>query len=342
MLAFDKEQEGQRARVASYFDAYNVAQIETFTQQSDRARNELSMYYQQWLRTNNLLASARALKEQAAGSETAASTALALQMLQLQMVNDANGGTPATGAGLQLQVDWATQIDANELRNQVDAAVTTLTSQLASLEQKITESSEALLSGDNFVGLNATMPLDSALVQAIAEAYPTLSQSGVFSNTELVDATASFVAAGQAQAAQYLNLVDNGVLPSDESLTAPLGQTIASLEDELRNLQRQLEVEQERSKQISRARDTAWESVTALDNKRTELQLARAAANSEVRLSSSAVPVDEPVARLSLALSLALAGIGGLMFGVALAFVLELTGVRPLRMARTTPAAAAA
>ena len=71
-LAFIKEQEGQRARVSAYLDAYNAAQVDTFTQQNDRLRSELRMYYDQWLRTNSLLTAARTLQDQVARQRPAA------------------------------------------------------------------------------------------------------------------------------------------------------------------------------------------------------------------------------------------------------------------------------
>ena len=64
VLAFSKEQEGQRARVAAYLDAYNAAQVDTFAGQSDRNRAQLRTYYDQWLRTNSLLTAARTLAAQ--------------------------------------------------------------------------------------------------------------------------------------------------------------------------------------------------------------------------------------------------------------------------------------
>ena len=98
-LPFIKEQEGQRARVAAYLDAYNAAQVDTFTEQNDRLRTELRMYYDQWLRTNSLLAAARTLQDQVASSasgDTLAGSALALQVLNLQMVNAAATTPPQT------------------------------------------------------------------------------------------------------------------------------------------------------------------------------------------------------------------------------------------------------
>jgi uncharacterized protein involved in exopolysaccharide biosynthesis len=373
VLAFSKEQEGQRARIAAYLDAYNAAQVDTFTEQNNRFRAELRMYYDQLLRTNSLLVAARTLQEQVASGDTAAAgSALALQVLNLQMVNAAAATPPqpstqyltpgqlqtqqttplqgqqgqsqeqkrplqiqleqqpVQGTPLQIQLDGSnaagTATSAADLRSQVDATVASLESQLAALEQNIAELNQSLLSGDSFQELNATVPEDSALAQAIAGAYPSLFQSGVFSATALQPYSSALFAAGQAQAAQFLALAENGTLPTASSPDAPMSATIAQLEEQLRTLQGQIEVERGRNLQFTQLRDLTWESVKALSNKQAELQLARAAANSEVRLSSLAVPLDEPVPQVSLIPSLALAAAFGLLLGIAVAFARELVG----------------
>ena len=168
------------------------------------------------------------------------------------------------------------------------------------------------------------MPADSALVQAIADAYPSLFQSGVFSGTALQPDSNALFAAGQAQAAQFLAQAESDTLPTANSPDAPMAATIAQLEEQLRTLQGQIEVERGRNLQFTEQRDLAWESVKALSNKQAELQLARAAANSEVRLSSLAVPLDEPVPHVSLTFSLALAAVVGLLLGIVVAFLREL------------------
>ena len=170
------------------------------------------------------------------------------------------------------------------------------------------------------------MPADSTLVQAIADAYPSLFQTGVFSGTTGQANSDALFAAGQAQAARFLDLADAGVLPTVDSPDAPMASTIAQLEEQLRTLQGQIEVERAHNLQFTQQRDLAWESVQALSNKQAELQLARAAANSEVRLSSLAVPLNEPVPQGSLTTSLAIAAIVGLLLGVLVAFMRELPG----------------
>jgi hypothetical protein len=226
---------------------------------------------------------------------------------------------------VQLAVPDVGAISASDLQKQIDATVTSLEGQLAAIERNIAQLNESMLSGSNFENLNATVPLDSELAQAIANAYPALFNSGVFSSTAWQTNSDALLAAGQAQAAKLLDLADASALPTVNSPDAPLTNTIAQLEEQLRALRRQIEVENARRLQFAQQRDLAWESVQALSNKQAELQLARAAANSEVRLSGRAVPLDEPVPQLSLTSSLILAAFAGLLLGVIVAFVREFT-----------------
>jgi hypothetical protein len=370
VLAFSKEQEGQRARVAAYLDALNAAQVDTFTGQSDSLRSELRMYYDQWLRTSSLLSAARTLQQQVAdsagntsGSTNLAASALALQMLNLQMVNAAaaappqpstsylNPGQlldptsqeqrqdqqqmqsqPQPSTGLQVQLNNSgAAATAADLKRQVDAAVTSLEGQLTALQQNIAKLNQSLLSGSSFQNLNAQVPADSALVQAVASAYPSLFQSSVLSDTALQSGSTTLFAAGQDQAARFLALAENGNLPTANSPDAPLAATVADLEGQLRSLQGQIEVQRARSLQFTEQRDLAWESVQALANKQAELQLARAAANTEVRLSGQAVPLDTPVPQVRLTTTLVIAAVLGLLLGLIAAFIFNAVGLKPLR-----------
>ena len=344
VLAFNKEQEGQRARVAAYLDALNAAQVDTFTGQSDSLRSELRMYYDQWLRTNSLLSAARTLQQQVAdstgdtpSSTTLAASTLALQMLNLQMVNAAAATPPQpstsylTPGQLQVQLNNSgAAASAADLKRQVDAAVTSLEGQLTALQQNIAKLNQSLLSGDSFQDLNAQVPADSALAQAVASAYPSLFQSSVLSDTALQPGSTALFAAGQDQAAKFLALAENGNLPTANSPDAPLATTIADLEAQLRGLQGQIEVQRARNLQFTEQRDLAWESVQALANKQAELQLARAAANSEVRLSGQAVPLDTPVPQVRLTTTLALAAVLGLLLGLIVAFICDSMDLKPL------------
>ena len=365
VLAFSKEQEGQRARVAAYLDAVNAAEVDTFTGQSDRLRTELRLYYDQWLRTNSLLGAARTLQQQLAGSPpdaNVAASALALQALNLQIVNAAAGQLPqpntdylnpgqrsdlvqrtdqqlpqsvqppAPALQVQLNAGSPAATNAADLQRQAVATIASLEAQLAALEQNITALNQSLLSGDSFQALNTAVPADSPLVQAIATAYPSLFQTGVPSATAFSPDSNTLLAAGQDQAAKFLALAENGSLPTANSPDAPLAATIADLETQLRSLQGRIEVEHSRSRQFTQQRELAWESLQALNNKQTELQLARAAANSEVRLSSQAVPLNSPVDRGSLLRSLILAAVIGFLLGITFAFLRALMRPNPAQV----------
>lgn len=372
VLAFRKEQEGQRAQVAAYLDAINAAQVDTFTGQSDSLRSALRMAYDQWLHTSSLLDAARTIEQQLEGSPddaTAAASALALQMLNLQLVNaaaDTPSGfsndylapglqaqqpqqqsqqqlqqqvqqeqsqfQPQVSTPLQIQLDGsAAAVGIDDLRHQVDATVASLEGQLTRLEQRIDQLNQAMLSGDSFQDLAVKVPADSALTQAISNTYPALFQSGIFSSIALQPDSNTLFAAGQAQAAKFLALAESRSLPTANSPDAPLAATVNELEAQLRTLQGQIEVERARNLQFTEQRNLAWESVQALANKQAELRLARAAANSEVRISSQAIPLDQPVERGSLSVSLTLAAAVGLLLGVAAAFLLNAMNIRPLR-----------
>jgi len=95
-------------------------------------------------------------------------------------------------------------------------------------------------------------------------------------------------------------------------------------------LQSQLEEQNAINQQVTQQRDLMWESFTALSNKQAELTLERAAANSEVRRGTPAIPPDEPVQGVSLLLSVMLAGVVGLLLAIFLAFLLEYLGKPPL------------
>jgi uncharacterized protein involved in exopolysaccharide biosynthesis len=244
---------------------------------------DLGLYHDQWLRASGLLGAARAIGEQIGSDENVdvAGTALALQVLKLQMVNAA-ATLPPVRAGmsqtvelqqspttLQLQLDTPAALTPAELRAQVEATIRSLEAQLALLEGSMAQASQAL----------------AASIQ-----------------------------------------------PAETS--ASVRGMIAEMEERARALQTEVEIESARALEFTERRDIAWESVQALSSKQAELQLARAAANSEVRLSSVAIPLYKPVEQVSLPVALVLAVLAGLLLGAVTALALEMANVRPLRSPR--------
>jgi uncharacterized protein involved in exopolysaccharide biosynthesis len=96
---------------------------------------------------------------------------------------------------------------------------------------------------------------------------------------------------------------------------------MAAMQAELRTLKVQLEVETARQLQLTQQRDLAWETFKTLSNKVAELNLTRAASNSEVRFAANAVPPVEPMEEFNILLAVALSGFVGLAVAVFIAFL---------------------
>ena len=119
-------------------------------------------------------------------------------------------------------------------------------------------------------------------------------------------------------------------LPTSGNVDAPITKAVEQLESDVRALQSQLEAESGRNLQFTQQRDLNWETYKALSSKQAELILARAAANSEVRQGTPAIPPVEPVESVRLSLSVALAAVVGLLLAIFIAFMREYLGQQPL------------
>ena len=387
LLAFSKEQEGQRALLNSYLDAYNAARVDTFSAQYDRDRAQVRLLYERWLQTTADLAAASTLASQldAGGAGAVAGTSLALQVLKMQMVMEAgripltmgdlyqpadviagtDTGTPqlnittnsqeqeqppavtqvlveeptaaptarGTTSPIQLHVDASAAAPTlEELRADAVSVVASLEAQRTRLEEEIAALNAALLAGDHFTDLSKRVPETSALVQAIQAEYPKLFETGDIADlgSDAAEMTA-LAEAGRLQAANLLSLAGTDTLTAFTTADDPLSQAIAQLEADVRTIQASLEAEQARELQTRQQRDLTWESYSALNNKLAELNLARAAGNSEVRMGIPAVAPTEPTQGISLALALALAAVAGLLLAVAVAFIREYMNHPPIR-----------
>ena len=105
-----------------------------------------------------------------------------------------------------------------------------------------------------------------------------------------------------------------------EEVQALIGEM--TLQQEILQLQEQLEREQARERELTSARDLAWETYNTLARKEAEVGVASQATDTEVRFAVRAVEPKEPVAPKK-ALNIAIAGILGLMVGVFGAFLVE-------------------
>ena len=246
------------------------------------------------------------------GAGASASSAPAQPSFQINL-------TPVTGATLD-------SLDAD-----LTGVVQSLEARLTTLEEEIAAFNAAWLSGERYQDLNIAIPDESTLVNAIREQYPELFSQGLFSSIAEGAAQNSTLASdGQAQAAELLKLAGAETMLLSSQPEAPMTESIVQLEDRIKTLQAQLEEQDAIRQQVMQQRDLAWESFTALSTKQAELKLERAAANSEVRMGTSAIAPAEPMRGVSLTLSVLLAGVVGLLVAVFLAFLLEYLGKPPL------------
>ncbi|HAJ34947.1 MAG TPA: hypothetical protein DCL15_04540, partial [Chloroflexi bacterium] len=249
----------------------------------------------------------------------------------IQTIQPSAGDNRPQQLALQINLTPATDATLASLTADLTGLIQGLETQLTVLEQTIADFNTAWLSGERYQNLGASIPDESTLVNAIRAQYPELFSRGLFAKLAEDAAQSSTLASdGQAQASELLKLAGAETMLLSSQPQAPMMESIVQLEERLKTLQSQLEEQSAISQQVTQLRDLAWESYTALSNKRAELVLERAAANSEVRLGTAAIPPDEPVERISLSLSVLLAGVVGLLLAVFVAFLLEYLGKPPL------------
>lgn len=112
----------------------------------------------------------------------------------------------------------------------------------------------------------------------------------------------------------------------------PISGTTSSLLPifaELRTLKSQLEAESARQLQLTQQRDLSWETYKTVNSKVAELNLARAAASSEVRFGAPAIVPVEEVKRFGLILSTIGAGLLGLFIAIFYTFLANYLGRAP-------------
>lgn len=255
-----------------------------------------------------------------------------IQTIQnVQTIQPGAGDNRPQQPALQINLTPATDATLASLTADLDGLIQGLETQLSGLEQTIADFNAAWLSGERYQDLGASIPDESTLVNAIRAQYPELFSRGLFAKLAEDAAQSSTLASdGQAQASELLKLAGAETMLLSSQPQAPMMESIVQLEERLKTLQSQLEEQSAISQQVTQLRDLAWESYTALSNKRAELVLERAAANSEVRLGTAAIPPDKPLERISLSLSVLLAGVVGLLMAVFVAFLLEYVGKPPL------------
>ncbi len=248
---------------------------------------------------------------------------------------------------LQLQIgDSTPAVTQEEMLSDLNSFVSVLDKRRQDLETQITGLSNQLLAGSNYATLGKTIPLDSKLVRSVQAQYAKLSQpswSSPLTSTlspiatsalsptlsQALPAGQSLDQLGEQWARELLQLKGLANLPTSKDVDGSVAQTISQLETQNLALKSQLEAERARQLRLAHERDLNWDTLKTLSSKVAELNLARAANSSEVRLAAPAVPPVDPLERLSLLLAIAAAGVVGLLLGIMITVFGEYLGKKP-------------
>ncbi len=302
------------------------------------------------------------------GDGAARSSTLALQLLKLQVFTqiftnetplvptDNNRPVDENNLRLQLQIGDNTPVLTQEqMLGDLNALINVLTQRRQDLEKQITALSTRLLNGGNYAELGKTIPANSQLVQSIQAQYAKLRDPSLLSTITATLATSATLATisptlastapptlADGHAADVASMDDVSQKWAEELLQLKglanvsitggndsVAQTVAQLEKGKLSLKAQLEAEKARQLRLTQQRDLTWDTLKTLSNKVAELNLARAANGSEVRLAAPAVVPVDPVERINLLLALAAAAVVGLMLAVIITALAEYIGKKP-------------
>jgi len=285
-------QQTQIRLLRDYLNAVGDTRSAVFTQQAQARVQKLRDLYALRLKLERLTSNAQALRARLAQSlpQAQAGDNLALTLLE------ASAFTTWADLPVSLQVPLSALENGNtvaEQRQTLDSLIAEIEKQRAALQTQIDDASQELLgdSGYAYLGENT------------------------------FDAASPLSAAIQQRAQALLNLQGLEDIASFETSDAAVVAAIDKLQKEINALDAQIEVEEAKKRDLTRARDLAWDTYAALASKLAESQVTADAGASIVRLATAAVPPTQPtgggLTRVALGLFL------GLLVGVVLAFLLE-------------------
>jgi len=219
----------------------------------------------------------------------------------------------------------------------VEGPATVGTQEIQDLSARIAASYEDLFGFRELQPLAEEAYLDSALLETIIESYPDLFEIGEIAGLSMEIAAGNPMAtATQELAQEMLQLQGLEQIPDYTAASAPLSQAIEKLDSEINSLEAALEAENARKRELSRARDLAWQKFDLLSTKATEVDIAASITGTEVRLASTALPPTDPASpkkKQNTVLGLFV----GLILSVGFVLVIEHPAVKDLRQKPRKP-----
>jgi uncharacterized protein involved in exopolysaccharide biosynthesis len=182
----------------------------------------------------------------------------------------------------------------------------------------------ALLKAEAFAG-SGDLPANIQIQIDLNEGEVPDSASQIAEVDALIEALEERIAGIQTAIEEQESLLSSGEYDLlDNSLA--FDETIERLQEEERQLQVLLAKERSREKELTQARDLAWDTYSALETKAAELRIAAEIADVEVRFASPAIApaqINSHSTSSNLARNVSLAAAVGLMLGVGTALFLQ-------------------
>lgn len=181
-----------------------------------------------------------------------------------------------------------------------------------------------LLKAQAFAG-SESLPANLQIQINLDESETPDAASQIAEADALIQALEERIAEIEAAIEEQAGLLSSGEYQTQDDSSA-FDETIAGLQEEILQLQVLLAQERAQEKELTRARDLAWDTYSTLETKAAELRIATEIADVEVRFASPAIAptlVYDNNNPPNLTRNVGLAAIVGLMIGIGAAFFLQ-------------------
>jgi uncharacterized protein involved in exopolysaccharide biosynthesis len=296
LLALEQDQEARRQLISAYIKALSDGRQDVFNQQTNDRLARLDRAYADRRKIGLFLDNAIAMREAVynGGDAAARSNALALALLKSEIYAAFEGTNTLQVQNLPETLGTTIGVvDAAGMVTDLDALISTLKTRQTDLSSMISTLTSQIQDGTD---LNVDTRLESAgaLAQEIQARYPELFELGKLSTESLnISASGSQLAtetSARSQALLQLKGLEN--LAGLSYAGTPMEKTIEDNEQKVRDLNAVISSETSTLTVLTRERDLAWTTYSALQTKSAEMGVATRTTGIEVVFSSPATPPD--------------------------------------------------
>jgi len=326
LLALQQDQEARRQLITAYMTALNQGRQAVFNQQAQDRLARLDKAYSDSRQVGLFLDNAVSMRAavNAGGDAAARSNALALTLLKTQIY----AAFPGTNT-LQIQNLPETlgstigTVNAAGMVADLNALISTLKTRQTELNDLIATLSSEIQKGEDFKFVDNSLESSGALAQTIQDRYPELFEMGDLSALSLTVVEKGNPLATEALQRSQALLELKGLedLVNFSVAGTPIEKTIEENEQKIRDLNALISSESSTQTVLTRTRDLAWQTYSALATKATEMSVAAQTTGIEVVFASPATPPDKKVVRSTINAAMA-TGVG-LLIGIIVAYAYE-------------------